>query len=133
MDMTIEFVDISPLTELMTYSSSSSSLTFAAARRLRLREERKGKRKWDEGSTLSSLRLSTLSQATANLFRAFLAWLSGGDGEGVRLLLRRSRRPGGRRWWWRVNSGDFTPARYSDMHCSKKFFRIFYCNVSMIL
>ena len=31
------------------------------------------------------------------------------------------------------NKKCITPARYSDMHCSKKFFRIFYCNVSMIL
>ena len=50
--MTIQFVDISPLTELVTYSSSSSSLTLAAARRLRLREERE---EMDEGSVKPSV------------------------------------------------------------------------------
>ena len=50
--MTIQFVDISPLTELVTYSSSSSSLTLAAARQLRLREE---KEEMDEGSVKPSV------------------------------------------------------------------------------
>ena len=54
--MTIQFVDISPLTELVTYSSSSSSLTLAAARRLRLREEREEeKEEMDEGSIKPSV------------------------------------------------------------------------------
>ena len=55
----------------------------------------KGKEKEAEESTDSIHGPFCPNKKHANLLRAFLAWLSGGDGEGVRLLLRRSRRPGG--------------------------------------